>query len=36
MIDARCLPFLTGERPPLTQADWETEFSKYKASPEFK
>lgn len=25
-----------GERPPLTQADWEAEFSKYRASPEFR
>lgn len=25
-----------GERPPLTQEDWEEEFSKYKQSPEFK
>ena len=25
----------TGERPPLTAADWETEFEKYKQSPEF-
>ncbi|KAG2446761.1 hypothetical protein HYH02_008322 [Chlamydomonas schloesseri] len=27
---------LTGERPPMTQADWEAEFTKYKASPEYK
>ncbi|GBF94603.1 hypothetical protein Rsub_06718 [Raphidocelis subcapitata] len=26
----------TGERPPLTQADWEAEFEKYKQSPEFR
>lgn len=27
---------VTGSVPPLTQADWEEEFEKYKASPEFK
>ncbi|PNW86340.1 hypothetical protein CHLRE_02g082700v5 [Chlamydomonas reinhardtii] len=27
---------LTGERPPVTQSDWEAEFTKYKASPEYK
>ncbi|KAG2435296.1 hypothetical protein HXX76_007372 [Chlamydomonas incerta] len=27
---------LTGERPPMTQADWEAEFTKYRASPEYK
>eukprot|EP00877_Chromochloris_zofingiensis_P011611 jgi/Chrzof1/6703/Cz19g06070.t1 len=26
----------TGERPPLTKADWEAEFAKYQSSPEFK
>ncbi|OTB14605.1 hypothetical protein K445DRAFT_62519 [Daldinia sp. EC12] len=26
---------VTGSRPPLTQADWEAEFEKYRASPEF-
>ncbi|KAI0386408.1 COX15-CtaA-domain-containing protein [Hypomontagnella monticulosa] len=26
---------VTGSRPPLTQADWESEFEKYRASPEF-
>eukprot|EP00884_Botryococcus_braunii_P004339 jgi/Botrbrau1/13906/Bobra.0017s0013.1 len=26
----------TGERPPLSPADWETEFSKYRASPEYR
>ncbi|KAI1341279.1 COX15-CtaA-domain-containing protein [Xylariaceae sp. FL0016] len=26
---------VTGSLPPLTQADWESEFAKYKASPEF-
>ncbi|KAL6747195.1 cytochrome oxidase assembly protein-domain-containing protein [Haematococcus lacustris] len=25
-----------GERPPLSQADWEAEFGRYQASPEFK
>lgn len=25
-----------GERPPVTQSDWEAEFTKYKASPEYK
>lgn len=25
-----------GERPPLTEGDWEVEFEKYKKSPEFK
>ncbi|KXZ43516.1 hypothetical protein GPECTOR_88g459 [Gonium pectorale] len=24
-----------GERPPLTEADWQAEFTKYKASPEY-
>ncbi|KAI1649291.1 COX15-CtaA-domain-containing protein [Daldinia loculata] len=27
---------VTGSRPPLTQADWEAEFEKYRASPEFR
>ncbi|KAI1769430.1 COX15-CtaA-domain-containing protein [Hypoxylon sp. FL1150] len=27
---------VTGSLPPLTQADWEAEFAKYRASPEFK
>lgn len=27
---------VTGSRPPMSQADWEDEFEKYKASPEFK
>ncbi|KAH9886558.1 putative cytochrome c oxidase assembly protein [Xylariomycetidae sp. FL2044] len=27
---------VTGSRPPLTQQDWEDEFTKYRASPEFK
>lgn len=27
---------ITGAIPPLTQADWEEEFTKYKNSPEFK
>ncbi|KAI8465786.1 MAG: cytochrome oxidase assembly [Monoraphidium minutum] len=27
---------LTGERAPRTQADWEAEFAKYRASPEFR
>jgi cytochrome c oxidase assembly protein subunit 15 len=27
---------VTGSIPPLTQQDWEEEFDKYKASPEFK
>lgn len=27
---------ITGAIPPLTQADWEEEFNKYKESPEFK
>lgn len=27
---------MTGSRPPITQADWESEFEKYRASPEFK
>ncbi|KAI1380179.1 COX15-CtaA-domain-containing protein [Hypoxylon crocopeplum] len=27
---------VTGSLPPLTQADWEAEFEKYRASPEFK
>ncbi|KAI1443794.1 COX15-CtaA-domain-containing protein [Annulohypoxylon stygium] len=26
---------VTGSLPPLTQADWESEFEKYRASPEF-
>jgi cytochrome c oxidase assembly protein subunit 15 len=26
----------TGERPPWSQADWEAEFAKYKASPEYR
>lgn len=26
----------TGERPPMTQEDWWTEFDKYRSSPEFK
>ncbi len=26
----------TGERPPRSQADWEAEFAKYKASPEYR
>jgi hypothetical protein len=25
-----------GERPPLSEADWEAEFAKYRASPEFR
>lgn len=28
-------PF-TGTIPPLTREDWEVEFEKYKATPEFK
>ncbi len=32
-IDRR--PNGTGERPPLTASDWETEFEKYRQSPEF-
>ncbi|KAI0477193.1 cytochrome c oxidase assembly protein COX15 [Xylariaceae sp. FL0804] len=27
---------VTGSLPPLSQADWEAEFAKYRASPEFK
>ncbi|KAL5319030.1 hypothetical protein ACEPPN_014100 [Leptodophora sp. 'Broadleaf-Isolate-01'] len=27
---------VTGSLPPLSQADWDSEFSKYRASPEFK
>ncbi|KAH7020986.1 cytochrome oxidase assembly protein-domain-containing protein [Microdochium trichocladiopsis] len=27
---------VTGSLPPMSQADWEDEFTKYKASPEFK
>ncbi|KAI8628429.1 putative cytochrome c oxidase assembly protein [Xylariaceae sp. FL1651] len=27
---------VTGSLPPLTQQDWESEFEKYRASPEFK
>lgn len=27
---------MTGSLPPLSQADWESEFDKYRASPEFK
>ncbi|KAI1329475.1 cytochrome c oxidase assembly protein COX15 [Xylariaceae sp. FL0255] len=27
---------VTGSRPPMTQEDWESEFEKYRASPEFK
>ncbi|KAI1073437.1 COX15-CtaA-domain-containing protein [Whalleya microplaca] len=27
---------VTGSLPPLTQEDWEAEFAKYRASPEFK
>ncbi|ODA82382.1 hypothetical protein RJ55_00889 [Drechmeria coniospora] len=27
---------VTGSKPPLTTADWESEFEKYRASPEFK
>ncbi|KAI1141289.1 COX15-CtaA-domain-containing protein [Hypoxylon sp. FL0543] len=27
---------VTGSLPPLTQADWESEFDKYRASPEFR
>lgn len=27
---------ITGILPPLTQAQWEVEFEKYKATPEFK
>lgn len=27
---------ITGVLPPLTQADWEEEFDKYKLTPEFK
>ncbi|OTB03681.1 hypothetical protein M426DRAFT_60058 [Hypoxylon sp. CI-4A] len=27
---------VTGSLPPLTQADWESEFEKYRASPEFR
>lgn len=26
---------LAGERPPMSEADWEAEFAKYKASPEY-
>ncbi|KAF3068485.1 Electron transfer protein 1, mitochondrial [Daldinia childiae] len=26
---------VTGSRPPITEADWEAEFEKYRASPEF-
>ncbi|KPM35525.1 Cytochrome c oxidase assembly protein COX15 [Neonectria ditissima] len=27
---------VTGSMPPMSQADWESEFEKYRASPEFK
>jgi cytochrome c oxidase assembly protein subunit 15 len=27
---------VTGSRPPMTQEDWDSEFEKYRASPEFK
>ncbi|KAI8965165.1 COX15-CtaA-domain-containing protein [Daldinia sp. FL1419] len=27
---------VTGSRPPMTQDDWEAEFEKYRASPEFR
>ncbi|ETS78359.1 hypothetical protein PFICI_10421 [Pestalotiopsis fici W106-1] len=27
---------VTGSRPPISDEDWESEFTKYKASPEFK
>ncbi|KAF4125552.1 cytochrome c oxidase assembly protein subunit 15 [Geosmithia morbida] len=27
---------VTGSRPPMTAEDWESEFAKYRASPEFK
>ena len=27
---------IKGMRPPLTQADWETEFAKYQQYPEYK
>lgn len=30
------LLLFSGERPPLTKADWEAEFAKYQSSPEFK
>ena len=26
---------VTGSRPPMNQADWDSEFTKYKSSPEF-
>ena len=27
---------ITGVLPPLSQAEWESEFDKYKATPEFR